>query len=107
MEKNYVEFGEDPSGFFYIYLDDAGRKIVVEHYLNVVKDEGDRRRTVSGRLNKVFRGRNAEVIYRTILGNIEVGRADHIAYLGYELGKAETALRNHLNYEQDKPLSIK
>ena len=91
MDKHYMDFKEDSSGFFYIYLDGARRNIVVEHYVNVVKDVGTRRKTVSGKLNKVFKGTNAETIYRTILGNNMVG-------------KAETALKNNVKYEQDRPL---
>jgi len=104
MDKHYAEFREDPAGFFHIYLDNTRRNIIVEHYINVVKDVGMRRRTVSGKLNKVFKGTNAETLYRTVLGNSLITLNDHAAYLGYELGKAETALKNNLNYEQDRPL---
>jgi len=106
MEKNYVPFSEDPGGFFYIHLDDAHRNIVVEHYTNVVKDPGTGKRIVSGKINKVFKGNNAETIYRTILGNHLVTQLDHAAYIGYELGKAETALKNRVKYAQDKSLKI-
>ncbi len=106
MEKNFIVFKEDPKGFFYIYLDDARRNIVVEHYTNIEKKIGRHRQTVSGKINKVFKGNNAESIYRTILGNNLVSMMDHAAYLGYELGKAETALKNHGKYEQDRPVKI-
>jgi tetrahydromethanopterin S-methyltransferase subunit A len=106
MDRKYMDFREDSAGFFHIYLDGPRRNIVVEHYVNVVKDIGTRRRTVSGKLNKVFKGTNAETIYRTILGNNLIGRIDHAAYIGYELGKAETALKNSLRYEQDRPLKV-
>jgi tetrahydromethanopterin S-methyltransferase subunit A len=106
MEKHYSGFTEDPAGFFYIYLDDARRNIVVEHYANVVKESGGRSRTVSGKINRVFRGANAEILYRTIIGNGLVNLPDHAAYLGYELGKAETALKNNVKYEQDKPVRV-
>jgi tetrahydromethanopterin S-methyltransferase subunit A len=104
MDKRYVGFTEDPAGFFYIYLDTASRNIIVEHYQNVVKDVEDGRRIVSGKVNKVFKGNNAENLYRTILGNNLISLMDHAAYIGYELGKAETALKNNVKYEQDKPL---
>ncbi|MBD3387880.1 MAG: DUF4346 domain-containing protein [Candidatus Altiarchaeales archaeon] len=106
MDRKYMDFKEDSGGFFYIYLDGARRNIVVEHYVNVVKDVGTRRRTVSGKLNKVFKGTNAETLYRTILGNSLITRIDHAAYLGYELGKAETALKNRVKYEQDRPVKL-
>lgn len=106
MDRKYLDFKEDPEGFFYIYLDGPRRNIVVEHYVNVVKDIGTRRRTVSGKLNKVFKGTNAATLYRTIIGNNIIGRMDHAAYLGYELGKAETALKNRVKYEQDRPVKF-
>jgi len=106
MDRKYLDFKEDDQGFFFIYLDDARRNIVVEHYRNVVKDMGRYKRTVSGKINKVFKGANAETLYRTILGNGLVSRPDHAAYLGYELGKAETALKNHRKYEQDRPVRL-
>jgi len=106
VDKRYVEFDEDPAGFFYIYIDDARRNIVVEHYLNVEKVAAGRRRTVSGKINRIFKGTNAETIYRTILGNVPPTRMDHAVYLGVELGKAETALKNNVRYEQDKPLRV-
>jgi tetrahydromethanopterin S-methyltransferase subunit A len=106
MDKRYTGFEEDPAGFFYIYLDDTRRTIVVEHYDNVAKEAADGRRTVSGKINRVFKGTNAESIYRTIIGNNLITLMDHAAYVGYELGKAETALKNNVRYEQDKPLKV-
>ena len=106
MDKNYVDFKEDEGGFFYIYLDDARRNIVVEHYKNVEKDVGRFKRTVTGKINKVFKGSTAEMLYRTILGNGLITKLDHAAYLGYELGKAETALKNRANFEQDRPVRL-
>jgi tetrahydromethanopterin S-methyltransferase subunit A len=106
LDKRFIGFSEDPAGFFYIYLDEATRNIIVEHYQNVIKEVEGNRRTVSGKVNKVFRGNNAETLYRTILGNNLVSLMDHAAYLGYELGKAETALKNGVKYEQDKPLRV-
>ena len=106
MEKRYVGFAEDPAGFFYIYLDGTRRNIVVEHYVGVVKEVDGRARTVTGKINRVFKGANADMLYRTIVGNGLVTLLDHAAYLGYELGKAETALKNNVKYEQDKPIRI-
>ncbi|MBU0762237.1 MAG: DUF4346 domain-containing protein [Candidatus Altiarchaeota archaeon] len=99
-------FQEDESGFFYIYLDDARRNIVVEHYEGVEREVRGHRRTATGKINKVFKGSNAETIYRTILGNGLISRIDHAAYVGYELAKAEIALKNGLKYEQDRPVKV-
>jgi len=106
MEKSYTPFAEDPAGFFYIYLDGARRNIAVEHYESVLKQADGKRRTVSGKISRVFKGANAETLYRTIIGNGLVTLPDHAAYLGYELGKAETALKNNVKYVQDKPLKV-
>ena len=106
MDRKYAQFKEDEGGFFFIYLDDARRNIVVEHYRNIVRDAGRYKKTVSGKINKIIKGTNAENIYRTVLGNGLITRMDHAAYLGYELGKAETALKNHARYEQDRPIRL-
>jgi dihydropteroate synthase len=106
MDKHYIGFTEDPCGFFYIFIDEATRNIVVEHYHSVIKEVEGGKRTVSGKVNKIFKCSNAETIYRTIIGNNLVSLMDHAAYLGYELGKAETALKCKVKYEQDKPLRV-
>jgi tetrahydromethanopterin S-methyltransferase subunit A len=106
MDKSYVQFQEDPSGFFYIYLDPTRRHIVVEHYEGVVKDAPGGKRTVSGKISRVFKGASAEMLYRTIIGANLISRLDHAAYVGAELGKAETALKCNVRYDQDKPLRI-
>lgn len=106
MEAHYTGYAEDPAGFFYIYLDDGRRQIVVEHYDRVEKDAGHDRRTVSGRVSRVFRGKSAQTLYRTIVGNNLVSLMDHAAYLGCELGKAETALNSNVKYEQDRPVRV-
>jgi tetrahydromethanopterin S-methyltransferase subunit A len=106
MDKRFAGYTEDPSGFFYIYLDGTRRNIVVEHYDSVLKDVDGSRRTVSGKLGKVFKGANAETLYRTIIGNGLITQLDHAAYLGYELGKAECALKSNVKYEQDKSVKV-
>jgi len=105
MEKT-VKFREDPKGFFTIRVDAKGGLIVVEHYRNVWKTVGGRKRIVSGKLSAIYRGRDAQKLYRHILAQKLVSREDHAAYLGYELGKAEIALEKKLDYEQDEPLKV-
>ncbi|MCX6695004.1 MAG: DUF4346 domain-containing protein [Candidatus Altiarchaeota archaeon] len=102
--KKTVEFREDPKGFFTIRVDAKGGVIVAEHYRRVRKVVNGARRTVSGRINKVFKGKSAQKLYREILAHNIVSRLDHAAYLGYELAKAEYALRKRLDYEQDEKL---
>jgi len=91
------ELEYDEKGFFVIFLNEG--KIVVEHYANVRKGEGEK--IVSGRLAKVVTGTDAEAIGQTLLREGLVSRLDHALYLGRELQKAEAALRSGGEYEQD------
>lgn len=88
------EYVQDPSGFFVIHLDNISKSIIVEHYSN------DRK------LQKKLKGDNARDIYQTIIRLGLLSRHDHAAYLGRELAKAELALKNSLQYEQDRDLNI-
>ncbi|MFH1820324.1 MAG: tetrahydromethanopterin S-methyltransferase subunit A [Candidatus Nealsonbacteria bacterium] len=94
--KESSEFVADPNGFFVISM--AGKIILVEHF----KDD---------KLNKKIIGSSASDIIKTIaklglIGQFEQGQ-EHAMYLGKELQKAEIALQNGLDYEQDAPLVIK
>jgi dihydropteroate synthase len=102
--KRRTKFDFDPKGFFVIFIDKEAKEIVVEHYLNVSKEDV-KFEVASGKLNKVLRGTDALALRDTIMELGLVSRMDHIGYLGYELGKAETALRTNLEYEQDQPLA--
>jgi tetrahydromethanopterin S-methyltransferase subunit A len=101
--KKKTDFTFDPRGFFVIFLDKEKKEIVVEHYLNVSKEDS-KFQVATGKLNKVIRGDSALSIRDTIIELGLVSLMDHIGYLGIELGKAETALKMGLNYEQDGPL---
>jgi len=100
QEKDYVKFKEDPKGFFHIYVDKKKDEIVVEHYESVKKE--DSKVTATGKVNKKYRGDDAQKLYRRVLADDVVSLMDHASYLGYELGKAEVALRNNLDYTQDE-----
>ncbi len=102
--KRKTEFVFDPEGFFYIYLDKRRKKIVVEHYLNVRREE--KVQVTSGRLNKVVVGERADAISHTLADLGLISRTDHALYLGMELMKAEIALKNNLSYEQGEELKI-
>lgn len=99
-----VKYSEDKKGFFHIFIDDARKEMVVEHYLGVRKPGVSM--TASGKLMKKYGGKKAEKLYRQILADDTDSRLDHAAYLGYELGKAETALKNNLDYTQDEGVLI-
>ena len=49
---------------------------------------------------QIFRGNNAESIYKQILAEKLVSRLDHAAYLGKELQLAEWALTIGTDYNQ-------
>ncbi len=106
MTLKTIVYRPDPKGFFYIYIDEAAGKIVVEHYKNVEKLVSGKKRVVSGKAHKIFKGTRATKLYRQVLANKLVSLIDHAAYLGMELAKAEIALRNKLNYDQDKNLEL-
>ncbi len=79
----------DEKGFFIIYIDRAGRRIICEHYDN------------SGRKDAEIRGRSARAIYKTVVRMGLISRLDHAAYLGRELARAECALAEGSEYVQD------
>ncbi len=90
-----TEWSQDPRGYFTIQVNPEKHEIVVEHHDN------------SGRTLNVVTGRNAEDLYHHIINSMElVSRLDHAAYLGRELAKAETALFNRVEYEQDTGLVV-
>jgi tetrahydromethanopterin S-methyltransferase subunit A len=87
----------DPKGFFVISINPHKKKIIVEYFQN-------------NKLTKKIVGDSAEDISKTIadldlIGDFEQSLG-HAMYLGRELQKAELALKNDLNYEQDSPLRI-
>lgn len=73
-------------GYFRIEVDHDKRLIIVEY-----------RR---GRERRVYAGKAARDIARTIVREIDISR-EHAAYLGEELAKAELALRTGRTYIQD------
>ena len=85
----------DKKGFFVIELIDD--QIQVEFYHNVIKNQ----RIVSGKLAKMFIGTSAAALSDTIAHHIPGLRPDHLLYLGRELMRAELALKNDEDYEQD------
>ena len=98
----------DPKGFFIIAIDKSKGEIIVEHYQSEWDEEavknysGDWKAcTKSQKLNKTIRGKTAAEISHTILREGLVSRFEHAAYIGRELQKAESALKNNLTYEQE------
>ncbi len=89
-----AEWVKDPEGFFTIYPNTEREEIVAEHHDS------------EGKMKSRIFGKSAEDIYHHIINNNLVSRHDHAAYLGRELAKAELAMRNNLDYEQDADLKI-
>ena len=104
----------DPNGYFIIKVDLFENKIILEHYLNNINDDGyaldpetnepikcdsENKRVC----NEVFEGISAKQlgILITEERNDLITRFDHALYLGRELQKAEECLYKKLLYIQD------
>jgi len=88
------DHGLDPTGYFVILAPTPDRRICCEHYRR------------DGALTRRFLGADAAGLCRAILKRRLAGTAQHAAYLGRELQKAEDALRAGLPYSQDDPLRL-
>ncbi len=112
LSKRYIDL--DPNGYFIIKVDFEENKIILEHFLNNINDEGyaldpetnepikcdSKNKRVS---NEVFKGISAKQlgIMITEERNDLITRFDHALYLGRELQKAEECLYKRLPYIQD------
>lgn len=81
----------DPNGFFKIYLDEKAGLIYITHFTNEPQGQN---------VTKTFCGSAAEPIYKAIIEANLISRLDHAAYLGFELNKAEMALKYGTAYFQ-------
>ena len=104
----------DPNGYFIIKVDFEENRIILEHFLNNINDEGyaldpetnepikcdSQNKRVR---NEVFEGISAKQlgILITEERNDLITRFDHALYLGRELQKAEECLYKRLTYIQD------
>ena len=88
----------DPNGYFLIQVDVQNQQIVVA--FNSYQTE-PKLRVQSASGEKLV----AAVVDSGIISDTEHGKR-HLGYLGYEIGKAETALKNRVPYRQDRPLNI-
>ena len=112
LSNRYIEL--DPNGYFIIKVDLVENKIILEHYLNNINDDGyaldpetnepikcdSQNKRVS---NEVFKGISAKQlgILITEERNDLITRFDHALYLGRELQKPEECLYKQLPYIQD------
>ena len=112
LSNRYIDL--DPSGYFIIKVDLEENKIILEHFLNNINDDGyaldpetnepircDSQNKRVG--NAVFKGISAKQlgIMITEERNDLITRFDHALYLGRELQKAEECLYKKLPYIQD------
>ena len=104
----------DPNGYFIIKVDLEENKIILEHFLNNINDDGyaldpetnepikcdSQNKRVC---NEVFEGISAKQlgILITEERNDLITRFDHALYLGRELQKAEECLYKQSPYIQD------
>ena len=112
LSNRYIDL--DPNGYFIIKVDLEENKIILEHFLNNINDDGyaldpetnepikcdSQTQRVS---NEVFKGISAKQlgILITEERNDLITRLDHALYLGRELQKAEECLYKKLPYIQD------
>ena len=112
LSNRYIDL--DPNGYFIIKVDLEEKKIILEHFLNNINDDGyaldpetnepikcdSYNKRVS---NEVFKGISAKQlgILITEERNDLITRFDHALYLGRELQKAEECLYKKLPYIQD------
>jgi len=94
-EEEQPPWTEDESGFIVIFLKDGF--IYVEHYDRVIQDG----QTVTGDLTHVFMGRDPMKLYKSVISRGLISRLDHGAYIGKELERASTCLRDSEEYVQD------
>tara|TARA_B100001109_G_scaffold247446_1_gene237236 strand:+ start:332 stop:718 length:387 start_codon:yes stop_codon:yes gene_type:complete len=112
LSNRYIEL--DPKGYFIIKVDLKENKIILEHFLNNINEEGyaidpetnepikcDSQ--VKRVRNEVFKGVSAKQIGILITEERKnlITRFDHALYLGRELQKAEECLYKKLPYIQD------
>ena len=112
LSNRYIDL--DPKGYFIIKVDLEENKIILEHFLNNINDDGyaldpetnERIKCDSQNkrvCNEVFEGISAKQIGILITEkrNDLITRFDHALYLGRELQKAEECLYKKLPYIQD------
>ncbi|MEM1695010.1 MAG: dihydropteroate synthase-like protein [Desulfurococcaceae archaeon] len=83
----------DPRGYFKIHVDHDSDSIVLQHYRYDSKEP-----TIE------IRGKDPYCILRVLIERNLASRLDHYFYIGYELAKAEIALKIGKEYMQDENL---
>lgn len=79
----------DTAGYFVIFPRPEKGLILVEHY------------SYDNKLQRTIEGKDARILYWTIINNGWVSQLSHAAYLGKELAKAELSMKHGFEYIQD------
>ena len=87
-----MRFRKDPKGYYLIEI--KNNKIHAGLFSN--------KRML---LNEYYES-DAETLYKKIIMNKGITYPEHAAYLGFELHKAEIAIRLNIKYVQDKKLNF-
>jgi len=112
LSNRYIDL--DPNGYFIIRVDLVENKIILEHFLNNINDDGyaldpetnepikcdSENKRVSNEVFEVISAKQLG-IFITEERNDLITRFDHALYLGRELQKAEECLYKRLPYIQD------
>ncbi len=86
--NDYADWKLDPSGYFLIRINEG--LLEVAHCKEV------------GVIDIVIKGSRPQEVYFTVIEKNLISRFDHAAYLGKELQKAFTCLKNGSDYVQDE-----
>ena len=90
-----LKWNPDIKGYFTVKPIFSQEKVFVRYYNS------------KNALRYTFAGMNTLQIIQAIIERKLISRLDHAAYLGKEIEKAIIALKNNLDYVQDKELKLK
>jgi tetrahydromethanopterin S-methyltransferase subunit A len=93
--KIKVKWIPDPKGYFTIKPFPLRKRVFIRYYDS------------NNNLKYTFAGISTPQLIQEIVERGIISRLDHAAYLGKEIEKAIIALKNNLDYVQDKELVIK
>jgi tetrahydromethanopterin S-methyltransferase subunit A len=88
------EWKMDPAGFFTIKPFPEEKLVRVRYY------------NACHKLQTLVEGKSAEKIVQTLVRERFVSTLQHAAYLGFEIMKAEIAMKKNIPYVQDDPLKL-
>ena len=92
----------DPKGYFLIYVDRKNNLLRVGY----CKFSNQGNNPVNDMVAEIV-GKTAIEIVNTLIRENYISSLQHAGYIGIELCKAELALKNNLDYVQDKDLNLK